>query len=133
MFHSRRNLQRPLSKPQRRRLAAGLQTLERRQLLAAYGLLADSFESGQWAGNWVEDSQNDWFTSSQRSTDGSSAAEIDGWASNATLTTSTPIDLSGYSSAELTWGSALVSGSSSVTFAPRPSAMRRMVRKPGLW
>ncbi|PAY17842.1 hypothetical protein CKO51_19305 [Rhodopirellula sp. SM50] len=103
MFHSRRKLQRRLSKPQRRRLAAGLQTLERRHLLAAEVLLADSFEAGQWAGNWVEDSQNDWFTSSQRSTDGSSSAEIDGWASNATLTTSTPIDLSGYSSAELTF------------------------------
>ena len=97
-------------RPQRRRLAAGLQSLEKRQLLAADVLLADSFESGQWAGNWVEDSQNDWFTSSQRSTDGSSSAEIDGRASNATLTTSTPIDLSGYGSAELSFDWLIESG-----------------------
>ena len=68
------------------------------------------FRSGQWAGNWVEDSQNDWFTSSQRSTDGSYSAEIDGKASNATLTTVTPIDLSGYSTAELTFDWLIESG-----------------------
>ncbi|QDV40460.1 Calx-beta domain protein [Stieleria neptunia] len=42
MFQPRRKLQRRLSKPQRRRLAAGLQTLERRHLLAA-GVLASPF------------------------------------------------------------------------------------------
>ncbi len=93
-----------------RRLPAGLQALEKRQLLAADVLFADSFESGQWAGTWVEDSQNDWFTSSQRSTDGSYSAEIDGKANNATLTTVTPIDLSGYSTAELTFDWLIESG-----------------------
>ncbi len=31
-------------------------------------LFSDSFENGQWDGQWVEDSQNDWFTSTQRAT-----------------------------------------------------------------
>lgn len=74
MFRNRRNSHRTSCKPrncrrfnsQRRRLVAGLQLLEARQLLAAVVLLADSFEAGQWAGVWVEDSQNDWSTSSQR-------------------------------------------------------------------
>ena len=93
-----------------RRRRCRVEQLEKRQLLASDVLLADSFEAGQWAGNWVEDSQNDWFTSSQRSTDGSYSAEIDGRASNATLTTSTPIDLSGYGSAELTFDWLIESG-----------------------
>ena len=92
----------------RRKLVAGLQKLEGRQLLAGdVTLFADSFESGSnsndWAGNWVEDSQNDWFRSTQRSTEGCRSAEVDGWASNATLTLSNPIDLTGYGSAELTF------------------------------
>lgn len=66
-------------------------------------LFADSFEAGQWAGKWVEDSQNDWFTSTQRSTDGSSAAEVDGRANDATLTLANPIDLTGYYSPKLTF------------------------------
>ena len=33
-------------------------------------LFADSFENGEWNGKWVEDSQNDWFASTQRATDG---------------------------------------------------------------
>ena len=37
---------------------------------AATEVFADSFENGQWDGKWVEDSQNDWFTSTQRATDG---------------------------------------------------------------
>ena len=73
-------------------------------------LFSDSFEAGQWAGNWVEDGQNDWFTSSQRSTDGSYSAEVDGRATNATLTLSNPIDLNGYSSAELTYDWLIESG-----------------------
>ena len=44
-------------------------------------LFADSFEHGQWNGLWVQDSQNDWFTSTQRKTDGSYSAEVDGSAS----------------------------------------------------
>ena len=49
-------------------------------------LFSDSFEHGQWNGLWVQDSQNDWFTSTQRATDGSYSAEVDGSASDATLT-----------------------------------------------
>lgn len=88
-------------------LMAGLETLESRQLLAADLLFADSFESGSssndWNGNWVEDSQNDWFRSTQRATEGSRSAEVDGWANNATLKMSNPVDLSSYDSATLTF------------------------------
>ena len=49
-------------------------------------LFSGSFENGQWNGQWVEDSQNDWFTSTQRATDGSYSAEVDGRATDATLT-----------------------------------------------
>ncbi|MFN3191759.1 MAG: tandem-95 repeat protein [Aureliella sp.] len=98
----------------RRSLVAGLETLENRQLLAADVLLADSFEAGfnsnDWVGNWVEDSQNDWFRSTQRATDGSRSAEVDGSANNATLTLSDPIDLSDYDSAELTFDWLIESG-----------------------
>src|SRR6056297_2272261 len=84
-----------------------MERLEHRQMLAADVLFFDSFESGSnsndWNGVWVEDSQNDWFRSTQRSTDGVRSAEVDGWASNATLTISNPIDLSGYETAELTF------------------------------
>ena len=65
-------------------------------------VFGDSFEKGQWDGKWNEDSQNDWFTSSQRSTEGNASAEVDGRASNATLT-SIPIDLSEYGSVELSF------------------------------
>ncbi len=80
-----------------------VETLELRQLLAADVLFVDSFEVGEWNGQWVEDSQNDWFRSTQRATDGSRSAEVDGSANNATLTLATPLDLSGYSTAELTF------------------------------
>ena len=83
-----RKSRRPL---QRRNLAAGFQPLEKRILLANDVLLAESFENGQWGGAWVEDSQNDWFTSSQRASDGAASAEIDGWASNATLNAITAV------------------------------------------
>ena len=66
-------------------------------------LFSDSFENGQWNGLWVEDSQNDWFTSTQRATDGSYSAEVDGSATDATLTLANPIDLTPYGSAELTF------------------------------
>lgn len=66
-------------------------------------VFGDSFEHGQWDNKWVEDSQNDWFTSTQRATVGNYSAEVDGRATNATLTMSTPLDLSGYESAELTF------------------------------
>lgn len=56
-------------------------------------VLDESFESG--LGNWVQDSQNDWFRSSQRATDGSYSVEVDGRARDAALT-SQPLDLNGY-------------------------------------
>ncbi len=73
-------------------------------------LFADSFENGQWDGLWAEDSQNDWFTSTQRATDGSYSAEVDGYASNATLSIADPIDLTPYGGAELTFDWYIESG-----------------------
>ncbi|MGE3778056.1 MAG: Ig-like domain-containing protein [Pirellulaceae bacterium] len=85
----------------------GFESLEARQLLAADLLFADSFEGGgssnNWAGNWVEDSQNDWFRSSQRASDGGISAEVDGYAANATLSLASPVDLSGYQSSQLSF------------------------------
>jgi outer membrane protein assembly factor BamB len=66
-------------------------------------LFADSFESGEWNGSWVEDKQNDWFTSTQRATDGSYSAEVDGRANNATLTMANAVDVSPYHHATLTF------------------------------
>lgn len=54
----------------------------------------DSFENGRWNGLWEQDSQNDWMITSQRTTADRSAAEVDGLATDATLT-SIPIDLQG--------------------------------------
>ncbi len=73
-------------------------------------LFNDSFEVSEWNGLWVEDSQNDWFRSSQRSTDGSRSAEVDGSATNATLTTASAIDLGGMQSATLTFDWLIESG-----------------------
>lgn len=39
-------------------------------------LFGDSFEVGEWNGLWVEDSQNDWFRSSQRATSGMQSATL---------------------------------------------------------
>jgi hypothetical protein len=66
-------------------------------------LFSDGFENGQWSDLWVEDRQNDWFTSTQRETAGNHSAEVDGCASDATLTTSNPVDLTQYGSVELTF------------------------------
>ena len=63
----------------------------------------DSFEVSEWDNNWVEDNQNDWFRSTQRATDGSSSAEVDGNAADATLTMANTIDLSGKADAMLTF------------------------------
>lgn len=67
---------------------------------------ADSFETGtssnDWNGNWTEDSQNDWFRSTQRAWEGSRAAEVDGRATDAALT-SKSIDLSQYASADVSF------------------------------
>jgi hypothetical protein len=68
-------------------------------------LFADSFEQGEWNGQWVEDSQNDWFRSTHRAFDGSYAAEVDGRATDATLTMANPLDLTSYGSAEITFSS----------------------------
>jgi PKD repeat protein len=73
-------------------------------------LFSDSFENGQWGGKWVEDSQNDWFTSAQRATAGNYAAEVDGSASNATLTIASGVDMTPYGSAELTFDWLIESG-----------------------
>ncbi|MCP3976554.1 MAG: hypothetical protein GY720_18865, partial [bacterium] len=62
----------------------------------------DSFENGAWNGLWTEDSQGDWFTSSQRSTAGSRSAEVDGRAEDAELE-SIPIGLQGGTTATITF------------------------------
>jgi PKD repeat protein len=61
----------------------------------------DSFEDG--LDKWEQDSQKDWFHSTQRKTDGSWSAEVDGRATDATLTMAKSIDLSGKASATLTF------------------------------
>jgi hypothetical protein len=66
-------------------------------------LFYDSFEAGQWNGLWVEDSQNDWFASGQRATEGHSSAEVDGRANDAMLTLANPIDLSSSLSAKVSF------------------------------
>jgi hypothetical protein len=71
-------------------------------------LFEDSFESGSnsndWNGKWVEDSQNDWFRSTQRASRGGRySAEVDGYASNAALTMANPVDLSGAAAAEISF------------------------------
>jgi serine protease len=63
----------------------------------------DSFEVSEWNGLWFEDSQNDWRRTSQRATDGSFAAEIDGFANDATLTMFDFINLTGKTSVTLTY------------------------------
>lgn len=97
----------------RKRLS--IESLELRELLAAdVTLFADSFELGgnsnDWVGNWVEDGQDDWFRRSQRATHGSISAEVDGRATDATLTLSMPLDVSGYASATLTYDWLIESG-----------------------
>ncbi len=79
-------------------------------------LFADSFEDdpqpvswawpgtpGEWNGKWLEDSQNDFFVSTQRATDGSKSAEVDGYTNNSTLTVGRPIDLSQFATADLSF------------------------------
>lgn len=73
-------------------------------------IFADSFEVAEWNGKWVEDSQNDWFRSTQRATDGVRSAEVDGKANNATLSLASPIDLTGYENAQLTFDWLIESG-----------------------
>lgn len=73
-------------------------------------LFQDSFEVGAWNGLWVEDAQNDWELSTQRATDGSRSAEVDGSASNATLTMAQGVNLSGYAAQTLTFAWLIESG-----------------------
>jgi len=63
-------------------------------------VFSDSFEISQWNNLWTQDSQNDWFRSTQRATDGTWSAEVDGFASNAQLI-SIPINLQGSSTATI--------------------------------
>ena len=65
-------------------------------------VFSDSFENGEWNGLWSEDSQSDWYDSSQRAVDGSYSAEVDGSANDATLT-SIVIDLQGETNATVTF------------------------------
>jgi hypothetical protein len=65
----------------------------------------DSFETApgdNWNGLWTEDSQDDWYISSQRAVSGTLSAEVDGSANNARLT-SRAINLQGRTSATITF------------------------------
>ena len=77
-------------------------------------LFEDSFEVGSnsndWNGKWAEDSQNDFFRSTQRATDGAYSAEVDGQANNATLTLTSPVDISGYAVSQLNFDWMIESG-----------------------
>ena len=99
-------------------------------------LFADSFENGEWDGKWVEDSQRDWFDSTQRKTDGNYSAEVDGWANNATLTMAQAVDLTPYGSAELTFDWYIESGFDSgeylaLDFSPDGSTWTQIKRLRG--
>ncbi len=65
-------------------------------------VFSDSFEISEWNGLWSEDSQNDWFRSSQRAVNGGFSAEVDGIANDAKLM-SIPIDLKGRTNATITY------------------------------
>ncbi len=69
----------------------------------------DSFEISEWNGLWTEDSQNDWFRSTQRAVNGKYSAEVDGLASNAKLT-SIPINLQARTNATITFSWFIESG-----------------------
>ena len=62
----------------------------------------DSFESSALNGQWRQDSQNDWFISSQHAKIGDYSAEVDGSAKDAQLI-SVPIDLQGRTEAKITF------------------------------
>lgn len=61
------------------------------------------FEPTNWSTHWVQDNQLAWSRSLRRSTTGNYSAEFKGSASNATLTTSDGIDLTGLASATLSF------------------------------
>jgi subtilisin family serine protease len=70
----------------------------------------DSFEGADWNGLWTQDSQNDWFLSSQRATNGSRSAEVDGSARDAKLTSKLIDNLQGYTRAKITFDWYIESG-----------------------
>jgi len=72
-------------------------------------VFSGSFEVSEWNGLWMEDGQNDWFRSSQRATQGTRSAEVDGNASDASLT-SIAINLQGRTSATITFDWYIESG-----------------------
>jgi PKD repeat protein len=72
-------------------------------------VFADSFEVGEWNGLWSEDSQNDWYRSAQRATQGTRSAEVDGSAANASLT-SIAINLQGRTNARISFDWLIESG-----------------------
>ncbi|MFO0903898.1 MAG: PKD domain-containing protein [Pirellulales bacterium] len=73
-------------------------------------LFEDSFEVAEWNGLWVEDAQNDWYRSTQRATQGTRSAEVDGLASNATLSLANSVSLAGQGTATLTFDWLIESG-----------------------
>ncbi len=77
--------------------------------VAALEVFNDSFEVSEWNGLWTEDSQNDWFRSAQRGTQGTRSAEVDGSATDASLT-SIAINLQGRTSATITFDWFIESG-----------------------
>lgn len=77
---------------------------------APVDLFYDSFEVSEWNGVWVEDSQNDWYWSTQRATHGTRSAEVDGPATNATLSLASPVNVTGYASTTLTFDWMIESG-----------------------
>lgn len=83
---------------------------------ATVKLLDGDFEYGITDEAWTQDSQNDWFRSTQRATSGSYSAEVDGSATNAMLTTANGIDLTGLDSAQLTFDWLIESGFDSGEF-----------------
>ncbi|MBN2138355.1 MAG: hypothetical protein JW720_11160 [Sedimentisphaerales bacterium] len=60
--------------------------------LCRAALLSDSFENGQWNGLWTQDQQNDWYISDEYVADANFAAQVDGDAVDAALT-SIPMNL----------------------------------------
>lgn len=79
--------------------------------LAPVTVFTDSFELSEWNGLWTEDSQNDWFRSNQRASAGAGSwsAEVDGSASDASLT-SLAINLQGRNNATITFDWLIESG-----------------------
>ena len=60
----------------------------------------DSFESG--IASWTQDTQRDWFSSTQRASNGTRSAEVDGSANNSTFV-SPSINLSNFTQATITF------------------------------